>query len=451
MKRSGDLTEGVVWKRLFMFFIPIAVGTLIQQLYNAVDGFIVSKFVGTEALAAVGGSTAQIINVLIGFFVSITSGASVIIAQIFGAGRDENVNKATGSAVKFCAIIGVVVMVFGLIFTPWMLELLKTPEDTIADAITYLRIYFLGVPFIMILNMESNLLRAVGDSTSPFYYMIAGCGSNIVLDFVFVVFFHWDVAGVAIATVIAQIVNMALLTFNLVRTKESYKLNIRDFNIDWRYIGAMMRIGVPSGLQSLMYSVSNAIIQVSVNLLGTTVVASWAMTGKTDGFYWAITSAFGTAVTAFIGQNLGAGRKDRNKDCVKQGLIMAVLMAVGMSVLLLASGIPVLRLLSDDAEVVETSYRMMVYMVPFYFIWSFIEVISAVLKGSGDAVNPVIIIGIGICLFRIIWMKTVFAYYSNVLSLCLSYDVSWFITAIALVIYYKVGKWDKSSGRIIDK
>ena len=305
-----DLTTGTVWKKLLIFFVPIAAGTCIQQLYNAVDGMIVGKFVGTVALAAVGGSSAQIINLLIGFFVAITSGASVVIAQIYGAGRTKDVQSATGNAIAVFAMLGLVLMGIGLAASPAMLRMLKTPSETIKEAALYLRIYFVGVPFILILNMESNMLRAVGDSVSPFLYMVAGCVTNIVLDVLFVVFFHWGIAGVAAATVTAQLINMALLTRKLMTTQEAYALSLREIKLNGIYLSNMLKMGIPAGLQSSMYAVSNMIIQVAVNTLGTIVVASWAMISKTDGIYWAISNALGAAITSFVGQNLGAGKTE---------------------------------------------------------------------------------------------------------------------------------------------
>ena len=199
-----------------------------------------------------------------------------------------------------------------------------------------------------------------------------------------------------------------------------------------------------------MYSVSNMIIQVAVNSLGTVVVASWAMSGKTDGFYWAVSNAMGAAITSFIAQNYGAGRTDRVRQCVKQGLIMHFTVTIVVSAALMITAIPVLRLLTPDEAVVETTYRIMSYFVPFYFTWVLVEVLSAVLRGAGDAVYPVAIIGIGICLFRVIWILTVFAHFGTLLSLCLSYVVSWVITSIALVIYYRKGGWMKRR-RIVDQ
>ena len=446
-----DLTQGVVWKKLLVFFLPIAAGTCIQQLYNAVDGLIVGRFVGTIALAAVGGSAAQIINLLIGFFVATTAGASVVIAQVYGAGRDEDLRLAAGNALAVFALLGLVLMAFGLIATPAMLRLLHTPEDTMEASILYLRIYFLGVPFVLILNMESNMLRSVGDSFSPFLYMVAGCVSNIVLDAVFVLVFHWGVAGVAIATVLAQVLNMGLLTWKLLRTQESYRLSFRDMKLRGVYLRNMMRLGVPSGLQSSMYAVSNMIIQVGVNSLGTIVVASWAMTGKTDGIFWAVSNALGAAITSFIGQNLGAGRQDRVKLCVKQGLILAFSVTVSLSALIMLLGRPLLHILTEDQAVIDTTYQIMTYFVPFYFTWTLIEVLSAVLRGAGDAVRPVVIIGLGICLLRILWILTLFQWFHTLLVLSLCYVVSWVVTSIAMTVYYRHGRWMQRSSMIVER
>ena len=447
---KNDLTTGVVWKKLLLFFLPIAAGTIIQQLYNTVDGLIVGRFVGTQALAAVGGSSAQIINVLVGFFVAMTAGASVVIGQIFGAGRKEDLDRAVGNAVTAMALIGLVLMAIGLLGSPWMLGALNTPAETLEDALLYLRIYFIGVPFMMILNMESGILRAVGDSYHPFLYMVAGCVTNIVLDALFVIVFHWGVAGVAVATVISQTVNMLLLTRRLTRPGSACRLSMQSLRLKGVYIANMLRLGIPAGLQSSMYSLSNMIIQVAVNSLGTVVVASWTMSGKTDGIFWAVSNALGAAITSFIAQNHGAGRADRVKACVHQGLIISALSTVALSTGIMCFSIPLLHVLTEDRAVVETTYVIMSYFVPYYFTWVLVEVLSAVLRGVGDAVRPVVIIGIGICLFRVIWIAFVFAHFGTLLSLCLSYPVSWTVTSIALLIYYRKGSW-RNRRRIVDK
>ena len=446
-----DLTQGVVWKKLLVFFLPIAAGTCIQQLYNAVDGLIVGRFVGTVALAAVGGSSAQIINLLIGFFVAITSGASVVIAQVYGANRQRDVQLAAGNAIAVFSLLGVLLMLFGLIFSPAMLRLLKTPADTLEDAILYLRIYFIGVPFILILNMESNMLRSVGDSVSPFLFMVVGCVTNILLDCLFVLVFEWGVTGVAVATVAAQMVNMALLTRRLMTTKESYRLSLGELRLKGVYLKNMLRLGIPAGLQSSMYAVSNMIIQVGVNSLGTVVVASWVMTGKTDGIFWAVSNALGAAITSFVGQNRGAGRDDRVKLCMKQGMILSSIITVGLSGLIMLTGRPLLFILTKDQAVRDTTWLMMVYFVPYYFTWVVIEVLSGVLRGYGDAVRPVVIIGIGICLLRIIWIVTLFAEIHTLFVLCLCYPVSWTLTSGAMYVYYRKGGWKNRGSVIVDR
>ena len=445
----NDLTTGSVWKKLLLYFVPIAAGTIIQQLYNAVDGLIVGRFVGTGALAAVGGSSAQIINVLVGFFVAMTAGASVVIGQIFGAGRKEELNQAVGNAVAALTLLGVLLGVFGFAAAPWLLRVLQTPAETIGGAALYLRIYFLGVPFVMILNMESSILRALGNSFHPFLFMMAGCLLNILLDLVFVLLCGWGIAGVAAATVAAQVLNAALLTARLMRGEKACRLQLRNLRLKGVYLVNMMRLGVPSGLQSSMYSVSNMIIQVAVNSLGTLVVASWAMSGKTDGLYWAVSNAMGAAITGFIAQNRGAGRMDRVRQCVRQGMIMAFAVTAGISAFLMLFGIPMLRILTPDEAVVKTTYEIMTYFVPFYVTWVPVEVLSAVLRGAGDAVYPVVIIGIGICLFRVIWILTVFARFGTLFSLCVSYVISWVITGIALAVYYRKGGW-MTRRRIVD-
>ncbi|MCR5090111.1 MAG: MATE family efflux transporter [Oscillospiraceae bacterium] len=446
-----DLTEGRVWKKLLIFFLPIAAGTCIQQLYNAVDGMIVGRFVGTVALAAVGGSSAQVINLLVGFFTSITAGAAVVIAQIYGAGRSEDVRVASGNAITVLGLLGIALMILGLSASPWLLKLLQTPEDTLSGSVLYLRIYFIGVPFVLILNMESNILRAVGDSFSPFLYMVIGCLSNIILDIVFVIVFHWGIAGVAAATALSQVINMLLLTQRLMLTRESYRLSFHEFRLKGVYLSNMLKLGIPSGAQSSMYAVSNMVIQVGVNTLGTVAVASWAMTSKIDGIFWAVSNALGAAITSFIGQNLGAGRKDRVRQCVNQGLIMAFSITAVLSTLIMLTAKPLLGILTNDPAVISTTYEMMTYFVPYYFTWTLIEVLSAVLRGSGDAIRPVIIIGLGICLFRVVWISTVFTWFGTLSALCLCYAASWIVTSISLLIYYRRSNWMNRRSVIIDK
>ena len=263
--------------------------------------------------------------------------------------------------------------------------------------------------------------------------------------------FEWGVFGVAVATVLAQIVNMALLTGKLMTTKESYRLSLGELRLKGVYLKNMLRLGIPAGLQSSMYAVSNMIIQVGVNSLGTVVVASWVMTGKTDGIFWAVSNALGAAITSFVGQNRGAGRDDRVKLCVKQGMILSSVITVSLSGLIMLTGRPLLFILTKDQAVRDTTWLMMVYFVPYYFTWVMIEVLSGVLRGYGDAVRPVIIIGLGICLLRIIWIVTLFAKIHTLFVLCLCYPVSWALTSTVMYLYYRKGGWKNRGSVIIDR
>lgn len=445
MTDTRDLTEGVIWKKLLLFFLPIAVGTVFQQLYNAVDAVIVGKFVGTQALAAVGGSPAVLTNVIIGFFVALTGGASVVIAQQYGARNHETVARATSTALIFAALLGVLLGAALCMAAPFLLRLLKTPADTLADAVTYLKIYALGSPFILIFNMGCGIERSVGNSRRPLLYSVICCFVNIAADLLFVVVWHFGVAGVAYATVLTEGVSVLLVCRDLLRTKDSYRLDLHRLSFSPLLLKPMMRIGIPAGAESALYGVSNMILQAGINTLGTVVVASWALSGKLDALYWALINAFGAALTSFVGQNYGAGKRERIRATTKTGFIMALGGTVVLSGLIMLLARPLLGLFTDDAEVCAVSYRIMTYFVPIYFTWTAIEVLSAVLRGVGDALVPVAIIAVGVCALRIVWVYTVFRVYPTLFVLSMSYPVSWVVTDAALFLYYK--RWSLLSRR----
>ena len=438
---AHDLTEGSIGKKLLLYFVPIAAGTLFQQLYNAADAIIVGKFVGTVALAAVGGSAANITNLLIGFFVALSGGCTVIIAQLYGARDNITLQRATGTAMTFCLITGVMLTVVGCIWTPQMLEAMRSPENTMADSVLYLRIIFMGVTAQLVYNIEAGILRAVGDSRSPFVYLLVCCVANVILDLVFILVFRWGVMGAAIATIISQALSAVLATIKLCRCTEAYRITLRGLRIDGRLLKSMLRIGIPAGLQNTMYAVSNIIQQVAVNLLGTAAVAGWSLSGKIDGFYWACSNAAGLAIMNFAAQNYGARRMDRIHQCVRLSLKIFLSVTAAFSVLLLTLGRMALPLFTDDPEVIAVTGTVMLYIVPFYFAWTLIEIISGTLQGVGDAVVPVIICGTGICLVRIAWIFTVYRMHQTIQTVCLAYPVSWAITDVAFILYYLKGRW----------
>ena len=441
MKQEIDLTEGSITKQLVRFFLPVAAGTWFQQLYNAVDAVIVGRYVGTEALAAVGGSAAMLINLLIGFFVALTGGASVVIAQCWGANKEKETAEAVGTAITFSLLIGAAL---SLVCTPaarFLLELLKTPADTLDGATSYLRICFSCAGIVLLLNTESSILRAVGDSRRPFIYMLLSCLLNIGLDLLFVIRFNLGVPGVAYATVLSEIVNFLLLTVDLLLRKGAYRLDLKKLRIMRGAFARMMHIGIPSGMQSAMYSISNTVLQGAVNTLGTVVVASWSLTGKLDGFYWATSNAAGIAVVTFIGQNFGAGRMDRVDECMKKSLKLFLIVTVSLSAIIVGIAPSALGLFSKDEAVLSTTFTIILYFVPFYFIWTFIEIISSVLRGCSDVTASTIITGLGICLFRVVWVFTAFRIRHTLFVVSISYLISWIITATALILYFRKGRW----------
>ncbi len=283
--RANGITEGVIWQQLLLFFFPILFGTFFQQLYNAADAMIVGRFVGKEALAAVGGGTAGVIQVLVGFFVGLSSGATVIISQHYGAKHADKVSIAVHTSIAFSIIAGFVMMVGGIAIAPAVLEAMDTPADVMGPSVLYIRIYFLGLVGNLIYNMGSGILRAVGDSKRPLYFLIASCLTNIVLDVVFVVILKMGVAGAALATILSQALSAVLVIWVLMRTTDMHRLDIRKIHLDGQTLMRIIRIGLPAGLQSVMYSVSNVVVQASVNSLGTDVVAAWTAYGKIDSVF----------------------------------------------------------------------------------------------------------------------------------------------------------------------
>lgn len=433
---TNTIVDGVIWKGLLKFFFPIMLGTLFQQLYNTVDAVVVGQFVGTQALAAVGGSSSQIVNLFIGFFVGLSSGATVIVSQYFGAREDKGVSRAVHTAMALAFIAGAVMTVVGLVFAPAMLEIMNTTEDTMADSTLYLRIVFLSMIPSMVYNVGSSILRAIGDSRSPLYFLAAACLVNVVLDLAFVLIFHMGVAGVAIATSIAQAVSAVLVFVALCRAKGSYRIIPREIRPERELLARTVRIGLPTGLQSVLYAVSNIIITTSINGFGTDTVAAWVAFGKVDALFWLILSAFGVAIMTFVGQNYGARKFDRVHKSLKVALAIAAVTSIVFSAVLLLVGQYVFRLFTNDQTVMDVAIYMMMCMVPGYVLYVPIELISGALRGMGDTLIPTVITAVGICALRVLWIFAVVPLWHDILAITISYPISWLLTSAAFILYY---------------
>ena len=308
---ANGITEGVIWKQLLSFFFPILLGSFLQQLYNTVDAVIVGQFVGKEALAAVGGSTNYLISLLVTFFVGLSSGATVIISQFFGAKKPEETSQAVHTAAAVALSGGALFMAVGLIISPFALEALGTPEDVMPHALIYMQIYFAGMIFNFTYNIGAGVLRAVGDSRNPLYFLIVCVVVNLILDLLFVAVLDMGVMGAALATILAQAISAALVVRSLMRTTDIYHLYPRKIRFHKSIFFDIIKIGFPAGLQSVMYNVSNLVVQACVNGFGTDIMASWTAFSKVDAMFYVVMGAYGVAVTTFSGQNFGAAKYHR--------------------------------------------------------------------------------------------------------------------------------------------
>lgn len=437
----NGITEGVIWKQLLLFFFPIVLGTFFQQLYNTADAIIVGKAVGKEALAAVGGSTGTLINLLVGFFVGLASGASVIIAQLFGARRAQDVSRAVHTTIALALSSGALLTAVGLLCAGGILELMGTPQEVMAYALPYLNIYFLGMIPQLVYNIGSGVLRAVGDSRRPMLFLICAALTNIVLDILLVLGLNLGVRGAAIATVLSQVVSAVLILVSLCHAQPVYRLHFRRIRFHGDMLARIVRIGLPAGLQSVMYSLSNMIIQASVNGFGTDVMAAWTAYGKIDGLYWMMVSAFGVSITTFAGQNFGARRYDRMRRSVRVCLGMAAGVTVFMTALILAVGRPMLGMFTDDAHVVETGMSIIRLIVPTWITYLCIEILSGAMRGAGDSLMPTLMTLTGVCLMRVFWVTVVVPRMHQLPVLMLSYPITWVITSCMFIVYYLRGRW----------
>jgi putative MATE family efflux protein len=398
---------------------------------------VVGRFAGKEALSAVGGTTGTLINVFVGFFIGISTGATVTISQYYGARHEKEVSKAVHTAIAMAIVGGAAIMLIGLIGAPTALRLMGTPEEIMPYSLTYIRIYFGGMIANLVYNVGAGILRAIGDSRRPLYYLIASCFINIVLDLLFVIAFHWDVMGVAVATVISQICSAVLVCITLIRTKDCYQLRLKEIRFHKELLKKIIRIGLPAGFQSLMYSSSNVIIQANMNSFGTDTIAAWTAFGKIDGIFWMTMNAFGISIMTFAGQNYGAGHYTRVRRGAKVCLRMALSVAIGLSILLYIGGPYIYWLFTTDAQVIEKGMTILQIMVPTFWTYVFIEIYSGTLRGMGDAFVPMLLTSIGVCALRVLWLFIVVPIRPQISTVVFSYPITWIVTSLLFIIYYQ--------------
>ena len=439
--KQTDILTGSIPKQLLLFFLPIWFGTLFQQLYNTADTLIVGNFVGTNALAAVG-ATGPFVNLLVGLFVGLCSGAGVVIAQSWGAHDPDAVDRQVHTALVLSAAVGALLTVLGLVTAAPMMRLLGTPDEILPDAALYLRIYFLGMIPQMLYNMGTNILRAIGDSKRPLYFLIAASLVNIVLDVVFIAVFGWGVMGAALATVLSQVAS-AVLTLRCIVGSQGMPWHIRaeKLRLHGDVFAAICTIGVPAAAQSAMYNISNMFIQSSMNSFGTSTIAAWGVYGKIDFVFWMTINSLGIAITTFAGQNFGARQYDRVRRGVRVCLAMAACTTMVISFTFYNLAEVLFRLFSQDEAVVAVGVGMMHVLTPVYITYVCIEVLAGALRGCGDVRVPTLITVFFVCGLRMLWLFIAVPIRHEVATVEMSYPITWSLASALFILYYVKGGW----------
>lgn len=436
-KYTMDMCNGPLLKKIILFAIPLMLSGVLQLLFNAADVIVVGRFTGNEALAAVG-STSSLINLLINLFVGVSVGANVLLGKHIGARDEENASKTVHTAVTFSLVVGIVMIFVGFFLSRPLLELMGTPEDVINLSVLYMRIYFVGMPAFMFYNFGAALLRAVGDTKRPLYFLTLAGIINVIFNLIFVIVFHMGVAGVALATIISEGISAFLVFLCLKGADGVLHLDHRSLSFHKDVAIQMMKIGLPAGLQGCIFSVSNVLIQSSVNSFGSIAMAGNTASANLEGFvYNAMNSLYQTSLS-FTSQNMGAKKYKRVDKILIECLVIVMIVGIVMGGGAYLIGTSLLSIYSSDPQVISYGLlRMSLICVP-YFLCGMMDVFVGSLRGMGYSVMPMLVSLTGACLFRIIWIFTIFAMNRSLFVLYFSYPVSWALTATAHLICYMI-------------
>ena len=440
MKNNTLMTSGTIWKEILLFSIPLILGNLFQQLYNIVDSIIVGNVVGSSALAAVGASGA-IIQLLVGFCIGASAGAGVVTSQYYGARDDEGVRKAVHTTIAISIAAGAILSIIGVLTAPLILEIMGTPEEVFDQASDYLRVFFAGIIFSVIYNMSAGILNAVGNSRRSLIYLIIAAVSNIFLDILFVAVFKMGVVGAAIATDISQLISCIFILRFMRRSKESYRIRLRDVRFYDNLLEKIVKIGLPTGVQNIVISLSNVVVQSGVNRFGATVMASYAAFNKIDGFILLPILSMSMAATNFAGQNYGAREFDRVHKGMKVSIGMGAVYAVVAGALMLIFAPYIIRIFTGEQAVIDYGIYMMKYMYPFYWIIAIFHIATGTIRGVGKTLQAMVMSICSLCAVRILWIWGSFQFAHKLYLLLLGYPITWVIGAIMMLIYIKKGKW----------
>lgn len=444
-RHDTDMTQGSIFMHLLSFALPLLVGNIFQQFYNTVDSWVVGNFVSKEAFSAVG-TVGPIVNMLIGAFSGLASGAGVVISQYYGAKNDEKVHNAVHTAIALTVVMTVLFTAIGILMTPAMLNLMKTPAEVFPESSAYLRIYFGGMIGLLFYNMGAGILRAVGDSKHPFYFLVASAIVNVVLDLVFVLAFDMGVAGVAWATVIAQCTSAVLTLTTLMRNHGSIRLIPKRIRIHMEMLKKIVTVGIPAALQMAVTSFSNVFVQSYINQFGTACMAGWTAYNKIDQLIFLPMQSLALASTTFVGQNLGRGQVDRAKKGVSVTMAMATVSTVLISAVVILFRAPLVAFFNSDAEVISYGTLFLKWMTPFYVLCCVNQIYSGALRGSGDSRAPMVIMLCSFVAFRQLYLFVVSNFIANeILPLAMSYPAGWLLcSGLTLIYYHKKANFNKS-------
>ena len=437
------MCNGPIFKKVVLFAFPLMLSGILQLLYNAADIIVVGQFSSSDAMAAVG-STSSLINLLTNVFIGLSIGVSVLISKFYGAGQQKDIFETVHTAIGLSLICGILVGILGFIFAGTMLEWMDSPENVLPKATLYMEIYFLGMPAFMIYNFGSAALRAVGDTRRPLYYLTISGIINILLNLLFVIVFNLSVMGVALATIISQYISASLIIWCLVKTDGACRLSLKHIRIHFRKLGAILRIGLPAGIQSSLFSISNVLIQSSVNSFGSTVMAGNTAAASLEGFVYTAMNSMSQASLSFTGQNFGAGQLKRIKRIA--GICLASVSVVGLilGMAFYLLGTPLSRIYSPDQAVIDVSLTRLEIICTTYFLCGIMEVLVGLLRGMGQSLLPTTVSLLGACAFRVLWIYTVFAADKTLTTLYISYPISWLLTSfIHLVCFFIVYFYNK--------
>lgn len=436
MRRTdADMTQGTIWKQFIAFSVPMAIGLLFQQLYNTVDTLVVGQFVGKEALAAVG-STGSILNMMVGLCAGLSTGASVVISQSYGAHDYKRLHDAVHTTITVTFLMCLAATVIGLIIIDPMLRMMDTPEDVLPESKLYLTIYFAGVSGLLLYNMGSGILRAVGDSRRPLYFLIFSALLNTAFDLLFVIVFKLGVAGVAAATVLAQVFSAILVLATLTRDDSAYGIRWKDLGIRKAELSQILSIGLPSGVQQAITAFSNVFVQSYINAFGSACMAGYSSYNKLDAFILIPVQAIALASTTFVGQNWGANKPERARQGVRQALTISLIATVSLTAGMVLMSRPLLRLFSPDAEVIDYGVRFINLVTPFYFTICFNQIFGGALRGIGNAKAPMIIMLSSFVVFRQIYLFTTKLLGAGFVAVALAYPMGWIVCSSLLTICY---------------